>query len=212
MGQHCTDIGWMFRICWDVVPVCRTTSVGRTEGRNEMSTLITAVLTVLIDLQLNLPNSTSTELPKLACKGVYSSSHGRVPTQNWKQNSMTFPWFSHDTRLIFQENVNSVLAVFVICPNCYYSSKLFLRQKIKIFEHMQPSVVKYQAKKETQVTKKKFCNFFSDIEKNADNKQDFMIFPWKCPFLKYHDFSMHIIFLGQIPCFPGELEPCMVTC
>ena len=30
---------------------------------------------------------------------------------------------------------------------------------------MQPPVVKYQAKKETQVTKKKFCKIYSDIEK-----------------------------------------------
>ena len=30
---------------------------------------------------------------------------------------------------------------------------------------MQPPVDKYQAKKETQVTNNKLCNFFSDIEK-----------------------------------------------
>ena len=74
-------------------------------------------------------------------------------------------------------NVNSVLAACVICPNCYYSPKLFLCQKIKIYGHMQPPV-KYQAKKETQVTKN---NFFL-ILKNLDNKQNFMIFPWNCPF------------------------------
>ena len=31
--------------------------------------------------------------------------------------------------------------------------------------HMQPPIVKYQAKKETQVTKNKFCKIYSDIEK-----------------------------------------------
>ena len=34
---------------------------------------------------------------------------------------------------------------------------------------MQPPVVKYQAKKETQMTKNKFCEMYSDIEKNMDN-------------------------------------------
>ena len=50
----------------------------------------------------------------------------------------------------FSRLPNPVLAACVICLNCYYSPKLFLRQKI--WAHATP-VVKYQAKKETQVTK-----------------------------------------------------------
>ena len=34
---------------------------------------------------------------------------------------------------------------------------------------MQPPVVEYQAKKETEVAKNKFCKTYSDIENNADN-------------------------------------------
>ena len=34
---------------------------------------------------------------------------------------------------------------------------------------MQPPVVKYQARKQTQVTKNKFCKIYSDIKKNGDN-------------------------------------------
>ena len=60
-------------------------------------------------------------------------------------------------------------------------------------------IVKYQAKKETQVTKNKFCKVYSDIENYADLLTE----------TKFHDFSMKISFfeipfLGQIPGFPGE--------
>ena len=64
----------------------------------------------------------------------------------------------------FPRLLNSVLAACVICLNCYYSPKLFLREK---FGHMQPPVVKYQAKKETQMTMNKFCKMHSDIEKKC---------------------------------------------
>ena len=60
---------------------------------------------------------------------------------------------------------------------------------------MQPPVVKYQAKKETQMTKNKFCEMYSDIEKNVDNWNKI---PWffheNVLFLKWYDFSMHGIF------------------
>ena len=66
----------------------------------------------------------------------------------------------------FSGLLNSVLAACVICLNCYYSPTCFY---VKRFGHMQPPVVKYQAKKETEVAKNKFCKTYSDIEKNADN-------------------------------------------
>ena len=34
----------------------------------------------------------------------------------------------------------------------------------------------------------------------------FNYFPMKCPFLKFYDFPMYGIFLGQITGFPGEWE------
>ena len=52
---------------------------------------------------------------------------------------------------------------------------------------MQPRVVKNQAKKETQVTKNKFCKVYSDIEKKQITETKFQ----KCPFFKFHDFSLH---------------------
>ena len=78
----------------------------------------------------------------------------------------------------FSRLVNSVLAACVICLNCYYSPKLSLRQKI--WACMQPPVVKYQAKRETQVTKNKFCKMYSDIEKKVDNWNKI---PWFFHFL-----------------------------
>ena len=99
---------------------------------------------------------------------------------------MIFPWFFHDFSMIlsyFSRLLNSVLAACVICLNCYYSPKLFY---IKRFGHMQPPVVKYQAEKETQVRKNKFCKIYSDIEKRCEwLKQNSMIFPWK-----YHFFEI----------------------
>ena len=58
-----------------------------------------------------------------------------------------------------------------------------------------PPVVKYQAKKETQVTKTKFFKMYSAIKKNAGTETKFHDFSLKMSlFWKYHDFSMHGIF------------------
>ena len=48
---------------------------------------------------------------------------------------------------------------------------------------MQPQVIKYKAKKKTQVTKNKFCKIYSDIDKKM----------WITE-TKFHDFSTKMSF------------------
>ena len=64
---------------------------------------------------------------------------------------------------------------------------------------MQPPIVKYQAKKETQVTKNKFCRIYSDIEENVDNWNNI---PWF--------FHENVLFRNSWffhPGFPGQWKP-----
>ena len=72
---------------------------------------------------------------------------------------------------------------------------------------MKPSVVEYQTKKETLVTKNELCKMYSDIEKNGDNWNKIRwFFHENVLFLKFHDFSIYSWnFLGQIPGFTGDL-------
>ena len=71
---------------------------------------------------------------------------------------------------------------------------------------MQP-VVKYKAKKETQVTNNKFFKIYSDIKKMQLTETKFHDLAMKKVF-KFHDIFMHGILLGQIP---GKWEPCHCT-
>ena len=50
---------------------------------------------------------------------------------------------------------------------------------------MQPPVVKYQAEKEIQVTKNKFCKIYSNFEKKWITET------------KFHDFSMKMSLFGN---------------
>ena len=63
----------------------------------------------------------------------------------------------------FAINTAYILHKLYTCISKLYFT-FFLRQKIKRFGHMQPQVIKYQAKKETQVPKSKFCKMYSDIK------------------------------------------------
>ena len=74
---------------------------------------------------------------------------------------------------------------------------------------MQPPVVKYQAKKETRVTKNKLCKMYSDIKKMWITETKFHDFSMKMSFfLNSMIFPCIEFFLDHISSFPGEWEPC----
>ena len=104
-------------------------------------------------------------------------SHSKLKTE-FHDSSMTL----YRYQFIFPGNKTVAQSRF----GCMSNLPKFLLFAYIVFtskdKNMQPPVVKYQAEKETQVRKEKFCKINSDIENKCEymlQKQNSIIFPIK---------------------------------